>query len=77
MIWSVIILLISLWALKVEIPRIRKKNQHKELWIYLISLSASALFSMAVSLQLHVPNPLDVIAYLFRPMGNIISTLLT
>lgn len=77
MIWSLIILLITLWALKVEIPRLRKKKQHKELWIFLISLSASALFSMAVSLQLHILNPLDLISSLFRPMGKMITNLLT
>jgi hypothetical protein len=77
MIWSVIILLVSLWALKVEIPRLRKKKQHKELWTFLIFISASALFSMAVSLQLSILNPLDVLAYLFRPMGKMITTLLT
>jgi hypothetical protein len=77
MIWSLIIVLVSLWTLKVEVPRLRNKKQYKELWFFLISLSVSAMVSMAVSLQLPLLNPLDVIAYLFGPMGKIINTLLT
>lgn len=77
MIWSAIIVLVSLWTLKVEIPRLRKKKQYKELWIFIIALSISSLLSMAVSLQLPLLNPLDVIAYLFRPMGKMITTILT
>ncbi|MDR6553481.1 hypothetical protein [Paenibacillus qinlingensis] len=77
MIWCLIILLISLWALKIEVPRLRQKQGHKELWIFLASISTSALFSMAVSLHLRILNPLDVITYLFKPMGKMITTLLT
>ncbi|MNT09318.1 hypothetical protein D3C72_1440960 [compost metagenome] len=77
MIWSAIIFLISLWTLKVEIPRLRSNKQHKELWIYIGLLSISALFSMAVSLKLPILNPLDLVANVFRPMGKMISTLLT
>ncbi|KRF07135.1 hypothetical protein ASG89_17455 [Paenibacillus sp. Soil766] len=77
MIWSAVIVLVSLWTLKVELPRLRKKKQFKELWTFLITLSISALLSMAVSLQLLLLNPLELIAYLFRPMGKMITTLLT
>lgn len=77
MIWSAVIVLVSLWTLKVQVPRLRKKKQYKELWVFLVALSISALVSMAVSLQFLLLNPLELIAYLFRPMGKMITTLLT
>ncbi|OAS14672.1 hypothetical protein [Paenibacillus oryzisoli] len=77
MIWSAVIVLASLWTLKVEVPRLRKEKLYKELWVFLIAISISALVSVAVSLQLLLLNPLELIAYLFRPMGKMITTLLT
>ncbi|WNR44145.1 hypothetical protein [Paenibacillus roseipurpureus] len=77
MIWSLIILLMILLAMKVEIPKLRKKKLNKELWIFVGALAFAALYSMAVSLHLALPNPLDGVSYLFRPMGKMITTLLT
>ncbi|CAH1228698.1 hypothetical protein PAECIP111891_06331 [Paenibacillus allorhizoplanae] len=77
MIWSLIIVLVSLWTLKVQINHLRAKKQYKEIWFFILFLSISALFSMAVSLKIPLLNPLDVITYVFRPMGKMITTLLT
>jgi hypothetical protein len=77
MIWSLIIVLVSLWTLKVQISLLRAKKQHREIWFFILSLSISALLSIGVSLKLPLLNPLDVITFLFRPMGKMITTLLT
>lgn len=77
MIWSLIIVFVSLWTLKVQISHLRAKQQHREFWFFMLSLSISALLSIAISLKLPLINPLDVISYLFRPMGKMITTLLT
>ncbi|NOU63098.1 hypothetical protein GC096_03420 [Paenibacillus sp. LMG 31461] len=77
MIWSLIIVLVSLWALKVQISLLKAKKQHREIWFFILSLSISALMSIAVSLKLPLLNPLDVITYVFSPMGKMITTLLT
>lgn len=77
MIWSFIIVLVSLWTLKVQITLLKAKNQYREIWFFILSLCISALLSIAVSLKIPLLNPLDVIAYVFGPMGKMITTLLT
>ncbi|OCT11508.1 hypothetical protein A8709_07535 [Paenibacillus pectinilyticus] len=77
MTWSFLIVLVALCSFIYEFPRLRKKKQVKELWLYILSICASVVLNVAVSLQAHIPNPLDFISYLFRPMGKMISTLLT
>ncbi len=77
MIWSLIIVLVSLWTLKVQISHLRAKQQHREIWFFILFLSISALMSIAISLNLPLLNPLDVISYVFRPVGKMVTNLLT
>ncbi len=52
----------------IEIPSLR--GHKKDLWVFSILLACAIALCIAVTLKTRVPNPLDWVAAVFRPIGE-------
>jgi len=59
-----------------EVPRLRRKGHKKELWVFMLLLLLGTGISIAESLSVKVPNPIDGIAYLYKPINDFIQGIL-
>ncbi|QHW33761.1 hypothetical protein GZH47_25155 [Paenibacillus rhizovicinus] len=72
--WIVLIILAG--TAFYEYPRLRRAGQFKELWLFTFLLAFGMLLSVAEYLHMPIPNPLDWITALYKPMSRtILSTL--
>jgi hypothetical protein len=60
----------------VEVPSLLKKGLKKELWVFGILLLLGTGLSIAQGLQMNIPNPLDGIAAVYKPMSDFLFGLL-
>jgi hypothetical protein len=56
----------------IEIPGLLKKKWKKELWVFVILMVFSVGVSIAQSLQVKLPNPLDWITAVYQPFTNLV-----
>ncbi|KQX45982.1 hypothetical protein ASD40_19345 [Paenibacillus sp. Root444D2] len=59
-----------------EIPSLLKKRKYKEFVIVCCLLLLGTVLSIAQSLHMKVPNPLDFITFVFQPFSKLILRLL-
>ena len=76
MVISIGILLVAVIIAMVEVPPLRKKGLKKELWIFSILLLVGTGLSIAESLQVAIPNPLDGITMIYKPFSDFLFGLL-
>ncbi|MDQ6596117.1 hypothetical protein E2K98_20645 [Bacillus salipaludis] len=55
-----------------ELPNLRKNKLTKELWVFSILMLIAVGLGIAQSLDLHIPNPLIGITYIFKPFSDFI-----
>ncbi|TMV46943.1 hypothetical protein FE783_23745 [Paenibacillus mesophilus] len=55
----------------IEIPFLRKRSK-KEMWTFAVTLAVALALAVAKSVRVPLPNPLDWIAYLYKPFSDII-----
>ncbi len=60
------LLLFTIIALVTESPNLRKKNTKKERWIFLIFMFLGMGLTILYTLQLPIPNLLDVLTAIFN-----------
>ncbi len=60
----------------IEIPSLWRKKWKKELWAFSILLLFGAGLSFALSLHANIPNPLDWITFVYKPLIDALSGLL-
>lgn len=70
------ILLIAILIIVLEVPPLWKKKQKRELWVYSLLLLFGVGLSIAESLDLNIPNPLDWIAIIYKPLSDLVMSLL-
>ncbi|MFJ7952786.1 hypothetical protein ACIQZG_14780 [Lysinibacillus sp. NPDC096418] len=70
------ILAISALIIYFEIPKLIKKNDTKTIWTFSILLFLGTTLSIAKGLNANIPNPLDWITALFKPIADLLKTLL-
>jgi hypothetical protein len=72
--WIIVgILAVASIAAAIEIPSLHRDK--KELWVFSILLLSGTGLSIAESLEANIPNPLDWIAAVYRPLGDWMTTL--
>lgn len=76
MLLTIGILVISTAISLFEIPNLLKSNKTKELWVFIILLLIGTSLSIAVFLKVKLPNPLDWITFIFKPVSEFIMTTL-
>ncbi|MFC5647871.1 hypothetical protein ACFPYJ_01820 [Paenibacillus solisilvae] len=59
-------------VIRYEFPLLLKKKLHKELWVFSILIAFGLLLSILQGLQIPIPNPLDWITAIFKPMSRMI-----
>lgn len=71
--WTIIlILMLSLLIARIEVPFLRRNAMKKELWVFLILLLAGTSLGIAEAVEAAIPNPLDWIAFVYKPFSDLI-----
>lgn len=76
MIKSIGILLIAAAILWIEVPPLLEKKYKKELLVFSILLAIGVGLSITLGFEKPIPNPLDLLTIIFKPLDDVISQLL-
>lgn len=76
MIPIICLVLASIFILKIDVPRLRKANMHKEFKMLIFLLAISFSMVMARGVLQDVPNPLNGVAFLLKPLTDILVQIL-
>lgn len=76
MLKSIALLLIAAVILWIEVPPLLEKKLKKELLAFLIFLSIGIGMGMVIGFGKTIPNPLDLLTFVFKPLNDVISLLL-
>jgi len=66
------ILLITAIIILVEVPHMKKKKQKRDLWVFSLLLLCGFCLGIAEAFELTIPNPLDWISFVYKPVSDII-----
>ncbi|MGX2959674.1 hypothetical protein JNUCC23_10480 [Peribacillus sp. JNUCC 23] len=75
MLKSMGILLIATVILLIEVPPLLEKKYKKELLVFSILLVIGVGLSIAQGLGKTIPNPMDLLTYMFKPLNDVIAHL--
>ena len=76
MIKSIGILLIAAAILWVEVPPLLEKKYKKELLVFSILLAIGVGISIPQGFGKPIPNPMDLLTFVFKPLNDVIDLLL-
>lgn len=71
------VLAITILIAMLEIPKLWKKRMKNDIWVYSILLLAGALLNGVIVLHLPMPNPLELLAWLYKPVSDFTMKLLS
>jgi len=60
----------------IEAPSLWRKKWKKELFVFAVLLAAGSALSIALSLHVEIPNLLDLITFVYKPLSKALSSLL-
>lgn len=69
------ILLVAAIILLIEVPSLLEKKYKKELLVFSILLTIGVGLSIAQAVGKTIPNPLDLLTLVFKPINDIFSSL--
>lgn len=75
MLKSLGILLIAAAIAFFEVPPLLEKKDKKELLVFLILLSIGVGLSITLSFKKSIPNPLDFLTFVLKPINDLIELL--
>jgi hypothetical protein len=64
-------LAVAVLLIIVEVPALRKKKANKELWAFSILLLFGTTLTIIQALDIQVPNPMDLIIYVYKPVSDL------
>ncbi|PGY09925.1 hypothetical protein [Bacillus sp. AFS031507] len=70
------ILVIVTVIIAIDVPPLLRKKLKKELWIFSILLLFGTSLSIAQAMNIKIPNPVDWITAIYKPLSDIIEKLL-
>ena len=56
----------------IEVPYLLKRGLKKELWTFSILLLFGTGLSIAEGLQVDIPNPMDALAVIYKPLTDLL-----
>ncbi|WP_332455462.1 hypothetical protein [Domibacillus aminovorans] len=71
------ILVIVAVIIAINVPPLLRKKLKKELWIFFIFLLFGTILSIAQAMNIKIPNPLEWITAIFKPLSDMVEKLLT
>lgn len=74
--WAIVSILTAGMIAWIEIPSLLKKKLIKELWVFSVLLLIGVGLIISQSLQVNIPNPLDWITVVFKPLNDAIFGIL-
>jgi len=66
------ILLIVAVILRIEVPSLLQKKYKKELVIFLLFLLIGTSLAIALALGKPIPNPLDLLTFILKPINDVL-----
>jgi hypothetical protein len=60
-----------------EVPALWKQKLVKELWIFAILLLTGAGLSFALVMHVNIPNPLDFLTWIYKPISDVFKKFLS
>ena len=66
------ILLVATVIIFIEVPSLLEKKQKKELIVFSILLIIGVTLSILRAFGINIPNPLDLLTFIFKPMNDLI-----
>ena len=66
------ILLVATVIIFIEVPSLLEKKQKKELIVFSILLFIGVTLSILRAFGINIPNPLDLLTFIFKPMNDLI-----
>ncbi|WP_010497333.1 hypothetical protein [Paenibacillus elgii] len=71
--WKVLLVLLAAAAIvAIEWRSLMERKLKRELWTFFLLCLIGTSLGMAEALQLNIPNPLDWISALYKPLSNLI-----
>ena len=67
------IVVVALLVIMIEVPSLLKNGQKKELWIFSFLLVLGLGVSIAHSMHVKLPNPIDWIIQIYRPASEMLK----
>ncbi len=55
-----------------EVPSLLKRRLRKELWVFSILLLLGTGISIAEGAQVKLPNPMDALAFVYKPLIDVL-----
>ncbi|MDQ0874143.1 hypothetical protein QFZ77_002802 [Paenibacillus sp. V4I3] len=59
-----------------EAPALRRKKLFLESWVFFALLLAGTLLSILSNLRVNLPNPLDLITFVYKPVSDFVFGIL-
>lgn len=72
-----VILLMGILASIYEVPSLLKKKQKIEVIVYFSFLAFGVIWSILIGMDLHIPTPLSIITFIFKPASDLLESWLT
>ncbi|GAB7388183.1 hypothetical protein BSNK01_20200 [Bacillaceae bacterium] len=76
LLWAAAILAVSLIIALIEVPPLLKKRRGRELWVFSVLLLFGTGSAIAESLRVNIPNPIDWIIFVYKPISDFITAML-
>lgn len=71
--WIVLgILAVAVAIIFIDVPYLLKRGLRKELWAFSILLLIGTGLSIAEGLQVEIPNPMDALAFIYKPLIDLL-----
>jgi hypothetical protein len=71
------LLAVSILIAWLECPKLLKRKMTRELWAFSLLLLLGTAVGIAHALRMKLPNPLDLITFLYKPVSDVVYHLLT
>ncbi|MNP04085.1 hypothetical protein D3C76_959900 [compost metagenome] len=68
------ILIIVIIIIAIDVPPLVKKKLTKELWVFSILLSFGTILAILQALHIRIPNPLDGMIAVYKPIADMVDS---
>jgi len=60
----------------IEIPKMLKEKLFRELWTFIVLLASGSVLGILKSLNVQIPNPSDLIAWVYSPFSDVMKAMM-